>query len=232
MGNIFLNFDPSDKLILVGRLGMGLTLMGGMPMSLLPCREAFFSLLTQIETYYSKDFHFIGENHLLHETNFEVEFGLNDMNEKKGLLLKSTSATCHSAPSLDYSSMEQINNKLDRMETGSTLMEIQMDMESSASATSINNNNNKEIRSVHVHVLVTLAFAVFGYIGAVYVPGVEYVWRILGSSMGMIIAFIVPSMCYLKIRGHRGVRRTVVCTFLLLIFSMIAAFICTIEAIS
>lgn len=50
-GNIFLNFDASDKLIIVGRLGMGLTLMFGLPVSALPCKEAWLSIGPQIQKW-------------------------------------------------------------------------------------------------------------------------------------------------------------------------------------
>lgn len=222
LGNIFLNFDPSDKLILTGRLGMGLTLMFGMPMSLLPCREAFFSLLNQIKAHRSKVLAAV-----------EVPFGTDHMNEGKSLLQKSVSTTCHSTPSLDYASMDENSEKLNRMETRSTCMEddieeMEIDMDASVASSS----EESETRNAFVHVFVTLAFATFGYIGAVFVPGVEYVWRILGSSMGMIIAFIVPALCYLKIRGHKGVRKTTAGAFLLLVFSIVAAIICTVKAVS
>lgn len=224
LGNIFLNFDPSDKLILTGRLGMGLTLMFGMPMSLLPCREAFFSLLKQIKAHRSNT---------LAAVAVEVPLGTDNMNEGKSLLHKSTSTTCHSVSSLDYASMNESNENLNRMETRSTCMEddieeMEIDMDVSVASSSGMSNT----RNAFVHVFVTLAFATFGYIGAVFVPGVEYVWRILGSSMGMIIAFIVPALCYLKIRGHKGVRKTTAGAFLLLVFSIVAAIICTVKAVS
>jgi hypothetical protein len=43
--------DASDKLIIVGRLGMGLTLMFGLPVSALPCKEAWLSIAPQIQKW-------------------------------------------------------------------------------------------------------------------------------------------------------------------------------------
>eukprot|EP00586_Coscinodiscus_wailesii_P007428 CAMPEP_0172491660 /NCGR_PEP_ID=MMETSP1066-20121228/22535_1 /TAXON_ID=671091 /ORGANISM="Coscinodiscus wailesii, Strain CCMP2513" /LENGTH=470 /DNA_ID=CAMNT_0013260821 /DNA_START=97 /DNA_END=1506 /DNA_ORIENTATION=- len=44
-GNILLNFDFGDKLILLGRAGSGLTIVCAMPMMTLPCREAILEFV-------------------------------------------------------------------------------------------------------------------------------------------------------------------------------------------
>ena len=46
--NILLNFDPSDKIILIGRIGCGITTLFALPMNLVPCREAMLSLVAQL----------------------------------------------------------------------------------------------------------------------------------------------------------------------------------------
>lgn len=54
------------------------------------------------------------------------------------------------------------------------------------------------------HYGATLMLALLGYVGAVCVPGVEVVWSVLGSSLGLTIAFVMPCACYLKIRASKG----------------------------
>ena len=44
--------DPSDPVVIVGRIGMGLTLMFATTVMTLPCREAFLSLIPQIKTWW------------------------------------------------------------------------------------------------------------------------------------------------------------------------------------
>ena len=49
--NILLNFDPSDRVVLLGRFGLGITLIAGCPMIVLPCREAMLILPAQIRKW-------------------------------------------------------------------------------------------------------------------------------------------------------------------------------------
>jgi amino acid permease len=46
-GNILLNFDPTDEVIFLGRIGCGVCTQLAMPMSLLPCRNALLALPVQ-----------------------------------------------------------------------------------------------------------------------------------------------------------------------------------------
>ena len=50
-GNIFLNFPASDKIMFLGRLGYGVTIVFAMPLVLLPNREALLALPGQWETF-------------------------------------------------------------------------------------------------------------------------------------------------------------------------------------
>ena len=62
--------------------------------------------------------------------------------------------------------------------------------------------------------------------------GVAVVWAILGSSLGMMIGFIVPSACYLKIRQHKGLmRRPSFGALILSLFSTAVAVACTVHAL-
>ncbi|KAG5175402.1 transmembrane amino acid transporter protein-domain-containing protein [Tribonema minus] len=46
--DILLNFAPSDKVVVWGRLGLGITMLVAIPMLLLPCRDAFEELASQL----------------------------------------------------------------------------------------------------------------------------------------------------------------------------------------
>ena len=46
-GNILLNFSASDKVIFLGRIGCGITMLFAMPLSFLPFRQAFMDLRSQ-----------------------------------------------------------------------------------------------------------------------------------------------------------------------------------------
>jgi amino acid permease len=56
-----------------------------------------------------------------------------------------------------------------------------------------------------VHILSTIMLVGVAYVAAVAVPGAATVWSICGSSMVMLISFIIPAACYLKIRWRKPV---------------------------
>ena len=82
-----------------------------------------------------------------------------------------------------------------------------------------------------VHVFSTLGILVSCYILAVGVPGVGVVWSIAGSSMAIVIGFIIPSSCYLKIRSKKSVNPRSVGASLLLVFSIASSVVCTVRTL-
>ncbi|CAM9315807.1 unnamed protein product [Ascophyllum nodosum] len=46
--DILLNFDPSDRVIVLGRLGMGLTMLVAISLMVLPCRDIMYTLLAVV----------------------------------------------------------------------------------------------------------------------------------------------------------------------------------------
>ena len=87
-------------------------------------------------------------------------------------------------------------------------------------------------RDRRVHVISTATILVSTYVMAVAVPGVGVVWSIAGSSMAMIIGFIIPCACYLKIRSKKRINPRSIGAFLLLLFSIVASIQCTVRTIS
>lgn len=46
--DILLNFEPSDKVMFAGRIGMGLTMLVAITMMTLPCRDIMFTVFASI----------------------------------------------------------------------------------------------------------------------------------------------------------------------------------------
>jgi len=197
-GNIFLNFDPADPIIMLGRIGMGITLMFGTPVVTLPCREAFLSIMPQVQKYFAES---------MEESNICV-----DKAEGASLLQDVVSSTNHtyaSVASFDVECNEEYGEEFD---------------------VSGEVDNIPTLSETIIHVTSTFVIGSSAFFAAVAAPGVAVVWSILGSSIAMIIGFIVPSACYLKIRGSKGsARRT--SAWALLIFSTILAIVCTYQTI-
>jgi len=108
----------------------------------------------------------------------------------------------------------------------------EIDVESKEEYTVSAEEKNTQDNDPVVHFVVTMTMAMYAFFGAVSVPGVAVVWSILGSSLGMIIGFIVPAACYLRIRGRKGMGRiTNIGAFALLVVSIVLAVVCTTQAI-
>ena len=87
-----------------------------------------------------------------------------------------------------------------------------------------------------IHYSSTFMIFASCYMVAVRVPGVAVVWSILGCSMGYLVAFILPSVCYLKIIKRypdHGLRSNSLLWFswILLLTSIVATVACTSETI-
>lgn len=199
-GNIFLNFDPSDPLMNVGRLSMGLTLMFGVPIVVLPCRESLLSIFPQVKEWWGGSEEKSG--------NFKVDLpGFRE----SALLLE---------PNVQVAGYSYASTSTDR----------DFEYNSDEGGESEDEGGFDTTQKV-IHLLATFIIGSLAYVAAVAVPGVEFVWSILGSTIAFFIGFIMPSACYLKIRGHKGFTKTNVGAFCLLVISSIFTVLCTAETI-
>jgi amino acid permease len=188
--NIFLNFDLSDKVFFLGRLGYAVTLTLAMPLVVLPCREALLSLPEQWR-------------------NRKFSAKLTAVIEDDGPLIINGVNFDEEHPLLSKALKEYDTNE----RSTPTPRAIEL-----APPT---------FQEYVVHIGTTVFIVGVSYIGAIAVPGVAVVWSICGSSMAILIAFFIPSACYLKIRYDKGVNPRSVAAGCLLVFSAVACVLCT-----
>jgi len=185
-GNILNNCDPSsDLFLLVGQFCCGITVVLAIPMMLLPCRLNLLEVLDVL----------IYGPHL---TPVEVE-----QSEKLPLIVIDINK--------DYNSTTTANNGGRRHNVQQCCPQQQNHPKivettsTNASSCCSPNNNTRQFKAriidnTYIHYTSTLFIIGTRYMVAVHVPGVAVVWSILGCSMGFLIAFILPSLCYLKIQ--------------------------------
>jgi hypothetical protein len=192
--NIILNFEPDDKVVLVGKMGLGVTIMAGVSMIVLPCREALMSLPRKVRKYgrrggKGKKLRPVGEETRLldRDDTFDDEVGTGGHKN---------------VPYLD------LEDEVDTLGVGSGC-------------------------GAAAHFLVTLGITAACYMGASFCPGVSTVWSICGSSLGFVIAYILPSACYLKVRQKRkGWNMRVVGAWVMLVVSSMGMTLCTVQAVT
>lgn len=241
--NILLNFPLSFKTILVGRIGFGITLMFGMPLIVLPCRENILSLPSHIREWRKSRSLQKGEDIAM--SNFGNESGhlvINGVNfDEEWPLLKKKTVSFRDDSFGDNAVREgETKVSMDNEDTVtvpeqatsySTILKPRV-------ATTLNATIHEEdlLRDEDdnnlKHLLSTVVLIAIGYVFAIAVPGVGVVWSIVGSSMALIIGFFIPTACYLKIRSRKRLNPRSVAAWLLLIFSVVASVICTAQAVT
>ena len=247
--NILMNFSLNDSLILVSRIGYCFTLLFGLPLITLPCREAYRLIPEQIinwriDAALAKEFYDIdkhrrkGAHLVINGVDFDEneKFLVTDDPEKQHVTMLTYGAT-HSKEhvirpprhvrnnSNDDYSISATENDTDNDEDGSELSHSISGLESERQAL------DSSRYETFWHCFSTLLIVGFCYFAAISVPGVGFVWSLCGSSMAIMIAFIVPTACYLKIREHKNVNPRSVAAIVLLIISCFAAVLCTYQAL-
>lgn len=214
--NILLNFPLSVTTVLVGRIGYGVTIMFGMPLVFLPCRAAILSLPTQIKEWRDAieddNVHRKGtKHHIANGVTFDEACPLLLETGKLATTTKAESGTISTELSGDDQSYETIGVAV----STKPVPVVDPSLEEEAA------------RDRRVHVVATLGIVVLCYLLAVGVPGVGVVWRIAGSSMAIVIGFIIPASCYLKIRLKKSANPRSSGALVLLVFSVISSVVCT-----
>lgn len=237
--NILLNFPFQDSAVLAGRIGFCFTLLFGLPLVLLPCREAALSIPAHWRAWRqdvaeTRKFRLLARE----RNNYGAHLIVNgvDFDATEPHLV---SKTRHGA-SLRYGTA-CIEQTLSADETDGTATNS-----ANSSWTQLVNSDEQGIRTVDScpndcflqswkeqfsNVVPTVVILLVTYFVAISVPGVAAVWSICGSSMAIWIAFIVPTACYLKIREHKGLTLLASAAWLLLITSGIAMVLCTRQAV-
>ena len=248
--NILLNFEFSDKAILAGRMGFCLTLMFGLPLILLPCREAFVSIPKQVNAWlydmkeiekfeHLSDELAHGRHLVINGVDFDEEgpFGAS-LEEGKKQEMRSLNRAFHSfgaSVTRDYHSIGNLanasNDSTDDTQNSSNEDLSKEDGTIDTKVTDRGHESEARQRAL-AHVGSTIFILICTYSVAASVPGVALVWSIFGSSMAIWIAFIVPSGCYLKIREEKGLTYEATAVWLMLFTMIWAMVVCTRQAVA
>uniref|UniRef100_A0A7S4VL45 Amino acid transporter transmembrane domain-containing protein n=2 Tax=Ditylum brightwellii TaxID=49249 RepID=A0A7S4VL45_9STRA len=258
LDNILLNFPLSDNAILLSRIGYGFTLLFGMPLVTLPCREAILSVPEHFQEWREEraraqkylSMSKVGDERggkgkhlIINGVDFDEERPLiGRENEKRvpSLLPKHSNMSENSYGSTTnlenspfvgrvryFRHMSSMSKKLtvdDAAANGVLDTHHEGDEEHQQ-------HSNPTLSEYFVHISSTAAIVLVCFFTAVAVPGVATVWSICGSSMSIIIGFIVPAGCYLKIRSRKKINPRFVGAWTLLFFSTVTGCVCTTHVI-
>jgi len=208
-GNILLNFGADDPVILLGRVGCGITTLFALPMNTLPCREAMLSVIAQVGEFRARRGASREEKRQLLARRRDAEEGGGENGHGGG-----ANAT---VPKKSYPAVwPKYGTELGAGKGAKVGFAMRED------ATS----RKEEV----IHLAATFGILVACYVAAILANGVEIVWDISGSSMVFLIQFILPAACYVKLKLRSTRRKSgkhLVLAWALLILGIVMAILCT-----
>eukprot|EP00510_Aplanochytrium_minuta_P004818 CAMPEP_0184025260 /NCGR_PEP_ID=MMETSP0954-20121128/12683_1 /TAXON_ID=627963 /ORGANISM="Aplanochytrium sp, Strain PBS07" /LENGTH=586 /DNA_ID=CAMNT_0026308967 /DNA_START=216 /DNA_END=1973 /DNA_ORIENTATION=+ len=210
--NILNAFDVKDPFIDLGRFGLMLALLLSLPLLVLPSRESFLRLLSAGISRIQK----VDSVNVVSGSNGIV--GRDEYVQLEGDDQESRVPGSRVARPWGRTMDEMLYASSDVDTPGRETLEIIDTAESPEFRTAqlrrmrrrISNMNDipvaEELSRVSnfVHIASTIGLLGMAVFIMISVPGVGFIWSITGSTVSIILAFILPAAFYLKIRSTKG----------------------------
>jgi len=230
-GNVLLAFGADDALINAGRAALGITVMFSVPLLATPCRDQLLRILALY--YSSKEQIDSAAEHLLPEAQRRVKLAEalqedggddtqqeDDDDRNSGSARDSSTEAAHDKVPMDQPLLDGTQGEAERVRTLSLALAATEVTTASAFATP---------RARVIAALCVVGLAVF--IGSL-VKDVAIVWSVGGSSLAVLIGYILPCSSYVSIRTAKPAtyRRKVWC-WVFGVSTTIMAVACTINVL-
>jgi|EP00945_MAST-04E_sp_MAST-4E-sp1_P008755 amino acid permease len=231
-GDILNNYKNEDPVVSVGRIGLVTTLAMSFPLLVMPCRNTVQRIIALIQGKKEED----GQQQLLRTVDgstparTEADAASSLLLPTDGLMSPIGTFIADSPANFPPRSN---NTVLQRYSTfgGEGREDIGREVERPARP------QKKPETSMAMHTLLTVAILVGCSQVATQVTSVVQIWSILGSSVSILIAYILPCSMYISLRrqsranGDEGNTSTLFWAWMLLIFASIASILSTWQAI-
>lgn len=211
-GNVLLNFDPTDRVILTGRVGCGIMTLFALPINTLPCREALLSLVAQISEIRARSL---------------LAANPRNANAEQRRLVERRSAG-EGSTNMDGAGVAKL------LRTTGADREDRFNKSEPGYGTAGKESPRGEVKSIFdaeeaIHCATTFGIVAVCYVVAVTTPGVAIIWDIAGSSMAFVIQFIVPSACYIRLKLRTSYHNSshLVMAWFLFVSATVMAILCT-----
>ncbi|KAL3671697.1 hypothetical protein V7S43_003606 [Phytophthora oleae] len=100
-----------------------------------------------------------------------------------------------------------------------------------ALSTTSTNSSRGRLKSSVVHVLLTVGIMASVITIALLSPGVAVVWNLMGSTVGLLISYVLPCVSYVFIRREKpNTDRRKLTAWIILVISSIVCTVCTVQA--
>jgi len=246
-GNILLNFDTHDVPMTVGRVALGLTVMLSFPLLVLPCRDTAHNMLGMAfpDLFLPK---------LPEEQEVSVRAVRGSPANNDDFLSRSVSLYNSPMRKGNASIVQSMSRQEEefRTRTGNNspagprgLAQDTLTDEDSWRNSLIPASQDPEFEnalsfeaSTTVLVIETTVILVSAVTLACFIPGIMVLWGLMGATVCMVIAFILPCLFWIMLRWDKPVELDTVYArvrkpfvVLLTVFSIVACVAFTVEAV-
>ena len=216
-GNILLNFDAGDVVVTVGRIGLACTLLCSFPLLVQPCRSALYDLIGYFPDLCSSE---SGRDAAERQRLVpgQEKFLANDRHSLRSPLGQFVvdSPNLGGPPRYDgVNDVEAPHLSEDPLPTERIITRERADSGSDGWG------------EVLCRVLVTVCLLAAAFKVATSVVGIMQIWSVMGSTVGTLIAFIIPSAAYIRLRHARPWRGEKLAASLFLLCAVVLCVVCT-----
>ena len=234
-GNVLLNFSQNDNLITVGRCGLSCTITLAFPMLVIPCRDMLLRIIEPMFSGTESDSSRGGAN--IDKEYGRVSNASSSAFSEEAVIKKRGCGSSETAPPSDMTNpLLQTGRECDDNDDGQLhkypSRSKDYDGEGGlqppppppagnnpskhtfpplrplvASSGGDGKSSSSKPLNTPLSVAVTLLVFYGGMLIACFIESVTVVWDILGSSISILIAFVIPAAAYLSIRTLKSTRR-------------------------
>ena len=182
-GNVLLNFPSTDNLMSLGRACLACTITLAFPLLVIPCRDMIVRIIQEVKTgvkggQEGGNKGEIGKGRIGRHYDFEGILGDEDTRDME-------------EPLIQQAAGERSTDELGRE---------RLDSSKSFDSQALLSTSDQDFKRFGLRkVLVTLLVFWGGLLGATCVDNIEVVWDVLGSSISILVAFLIPCACYLVV---------------------------------
>ena len=244
-GDYLNNFLNDDPIATAARIGMVLTLYCSFPLLVLPCRATFSRLMdllccpsntaTTTTTTTTTNDNNREENGKVNTTE-QLENPIINHKTSLDALLSPMGSFISDSPHVNQqqrTEQRRAERRINSAGYGSIKDEHEDPIvENDIDTSNVTKDDNKRSEiSTTRHVTLTLIMLVSVLFLALKIESVVTIWSIAGSSVAMLIAYIMPSLFYIKLRKGIPCNVRIVAAYVLLCCSTILFFLCGWQAI-
>ena len=222
-GNILLFFPPNTNIIIyIGRIAMSIALLCSLPLLIIPIRNTIMGLAIPCEDSNSLE---VDNNNNNNNTDLEIliQMEADCLVDVKKYSSSSSSTTSRINPLL-YPVYNSLDYRMTSITHASTMLLNPQVFIQDEQEPLVSHNNH----------ILTIALLVFCVCMSSFISEVSIIWSILVSTIGILVAYILPAVLYIRFCYIYDIprHRTLMLCWILLIFSCIISITCVVMNIN